>query len=208
MKKLLVLVLSAILVLSFVVVPHAGATAPSYWTGDPDPMKCDFFHDCHYVIPVCIDGTTYQIGLYFDPAFASPKQIEDLALYWSNTVLTAGVCPWVGYSIPHVILYKGTELTNGFGIIVSTEAFVSVENVLAAFKLTAPLPADVVPVCEGPVVQMNPDDKQGKWVCDSLLVGILANGHSGLRYPLISGSGQSLQKVYNGLIGLGPWIAP
>jgi hypothetical protein len=202
MKKLLVLVLSAILVLSFVVVPRASATAPSYWTGDPDPMKCDFYHDCQWVIPVCIDGTTYQIGLYFDPAFAAPGQIEAMALSWTNTVLTAGVCPWVGYSVPWVLLYTSAELTNGYGILVSTKAFASKENIMGAFKLTT-IPADLKQICAGPVAQMYPGDTKGKWTCDPNLVGILTNGHGGLRLPLISDTGPSLQKVYKQILS---WI--
>jgi hypothetical protein len=200
MKKRLVLVLSTVLVLSFMLVGPAAAVAPSYWTGTPDPMACNQWHDCHWVVPVCIAGVTYDIGLYFDPALNTDAYIESQALYWSGTVLTAGVCPWVGYSVPHVILYKGPELVNTFGVIVSTKYYASVENVLAAFKLTAPLPADVKPICEGPVVQMSPSDTQGTWACDALLIGILPNGRTGLRLPLISDTGPSLQKVYEQLL--------
>jgi hypothetical protein len=114
--------------------------------------------------------------------------------------------PFVGYSIPHVILYKGSELTNGFGVIVSTESYATVPLVIAAFGMTT-LPDDVKPVCEGPVTQMSPDDMQGKWVCDPLLIGILANGHSGIRLPLISDTGNSLQKIYWVLTGVLPWTA-
>ena len=137
MKRVLVLVLSAVLVLSFIAAAPAAATGPSYWTGNPDPMKCDQDHDCHWVIPVCIKGTTYQIGLYFDPALVTNAFIESQAKYWSGTVLTVGACPWVGYSVPFVILYKATELTNGYGIIVSTRATASKENIMAAFGLAA-----------------------------------------------------------------------
>ena len=200
MKKRLVVVMSAVLVLSFLLAGPAAAIAPSYWTGNPDPMKCNQYHDCHWVVPVCIGGNTFNIGLYFDPAAVPAGTIETQAKFWSGTVLTAGACPWIGYSVPHVILYKGSELTNGYGIIVSTKWYASVDMVLAAFKLTAPLPADVKPICEGPVIQMSPDDIQGTWACDPSLIGILPNGHTGGRLPLINDSGPSLQKIYEQLL--------
>lgn len=202
MKKLLVLTLSAVLVLSFLVVSPAAAT--TYWTGDPDPMACNVYHDCHWVTPVCIGGNTFDVGIWYDPVGATDEQIEASALSY-GTVLTAGACavPFHGYSVPHVILYKGSELINGYGIIVSTKSFAAVDYVLAAFKLPAPLPDDVKPICEGAVTQMNANDVQGTWVCDYLLVDILPYGRPGGRLPLINADGNSLQKVYEKILS---WI--
>ena len=202
MKKILVLTLSAVLVLSFLVVSPAAAT--TYWTGDPDPMACNVYHDCHWVTPVCIEGNTYSIGIYHEPAGVTAEQIEANALHWTETVLTAGACEvaFHGYSVPHVLLYTSAELINGYGILVSTQPLASVENIMGAFKLTA-IPADLKELCEGPVTQMNPNDTQGKWACDYLLVDILPYGRPGGRLPLINTDGNSLQKVYEKILS---WI--
>jgi hypothetical protein len=107
--------------------------------------------------------------------------------------------PFVGYSIPYLLLYKSAELINGYGVIVSSQPFVSVERMLAVFKLAA-VPADLTQVCVGAVYQMYPSDTQGTWDCDPMLVGILASGKNGGRLPLISETDPSLQKVYEGIL--------
>jgi hypothetical protein len=166
---------------------------------DPDPIACNVFLDCHWVAPVCIGGNTYMVGFFVDPASLTPEGIEAAALFWTGTVLSAGACPFVGYSIPWVLLYKSAELTNGYGIIVSTENFASSENILKNFQLAA-IPADLVQVCSGPVTQMYPEDTQGKWVCDPLLAVILPYDRAGGRYPLISDTGMSLQMRYENIL--------
>jgi hypothetical protein len=107
-----------------------------------------------------------------------------------------------GYSVPHVLLYTSTELKNGYGILVSTEAFASKENIMRVFKLTA-IPADLKELCEGPVTQMSPSDTQGTWACDPNLIGILPYGRDGGRLPLIREDGNSLQKIYEKILS---WI--
>ena len=107
--------------------------------------------------------------------------------------------PFEGYSIPFLILYKATELTNGYGILVSTETYASIQEEMKAFGLTA-IPADFVEACVGPVGQRNVDDMQGYWTCDGMLKGILANGHDGGRLPLLNGKNSSLQNIYEQLL--------
>lgn len=202
MKKRFALILSAVLVLSFLIASPAAAR--TFWTGSPDPMACNSFSDCFWTLPVCIDGTTYEVGVYYDPEGVSPENIAADALNWSHTVLTAGACEvsFHGYSVPWVLLYTSAELKNGYGILVSTKPFASVESIMRSFELTA-IPADLKEVCGGLVTQMNPNDVQGKWACDSLLANILPYGRPGGRLPLISDTENSLQKVYEKILS---WI--
>ena len=63
------------------------------WTGEPDPFACNQFQDCWWTLEVCIDGVTYEVGIYYDPVGVDPEKIAEDALYWTETVLTAGACP-------------------------------------------------------------------------------------------------------------------
>ncbi len=63
------------------------------WTGDPDPYACNTFQDCYWTIPVCIEGVTYEVGIYYDPATQTAEFMEEDALNWSDIVLTFGACP-------------------------------------------------------------------------------------------------------------------
>lgn len=72
------------------------APPPPPWTGEPDPYACNRFGDCRWTLPVCIDGTTYVVGIYYDPTGVNPEKIAADALYWTGTVLTAGACKGSG----------------------------------------------------------------------------------------------------------------
>lgn len=63
------------------------------WTGDPDPYACNQFHDCFWTTTVCIDGETYLVGIYEDLVGADDALLEEMAMYWTETELTAGACP-------------------------------------------------------------------------------------------------------------------
>jgi len=63
------------------------------WVGDPDPYACNDFQDCFWIITVCIEGNTYQVGIYYDPSEATKEQMIADAMYWSETELTIGTCP-------------------------------------------------------------------------------------------------------------------
>ena len=154
----------------------------------------DAYDAYYYEWPHPYPGTTvnesFQIGKIWFGYHYGPGGDND----FTGTVY--GSCStFQGYSVPHVILYTSAELINGYGILVSTEAFASEESILRNFKLTAK-PADLKDLCSGRVVQMFSGDNQGRWDCDYLLVDILPYGRPGGRLPLINADGNSLQKVY------------
>ena len=62
------------------------------YEGYPDPFACAEFTDCEQTMPVCIEGVTWVVGIFFDPEELTPEEIADLALEYSETVLTAGAC--------------------------------------------------------------------------------------------------------------------
>ena len=200
MKKTLVIVLSAIVMLSLVPVQtaHAVQPLPPLWTGYPDPIACNQYLDCRWTTPVCIGDITYHVGIHME--YATPEQVEAYAKQYSGMILKAGYCPWKGYSIPWLILYTSSALENGFGILVSSQQFVAMETALAFFNLSGAAPSDFAQVCAGPVAQKNPEDLIGQWSCDSMLYGIMTGGGSGTRLPLITeDDSPSLQKIYQQL---------
>jgi len=163
------------------------------WECGNDSDVADVYY---YVWPHPYPGTTvnesFQIGkIWFGYHYGSAGGND-------YTDIVYGSC-FQGYSVPHVILYTSAELINGFGILVSTQPFASVESIMRSFELTA-IPADLKEVCEGPVVQMSAGDTQGVWVCDPLLIGLLPYNRNGLRLPLINADGNSLQKVYENIL--------
>jgi hypothetical protein len=155
----------------------------------------------YYDYPHPYPGTTvnesFQIGKIWFGYHYGPDGGDD----YVSTVY--GSC-FQGYVVPHVLLYTSAELKNGYGILVSTQPFASVESIMRNFGLTS-IPADLKEICEGSVSQMNASDVQGTWVCDYLLVDILPYGRPGGRLPLINANGNSLQKVYEKILS---WIAP
>lgn len=199
MKKRFTLLLVSVLVLSFLIVSPAAARTS--WTGDPDPMACNAFGDCFWVTPVCIEGNTYDIGIYYNPEGVSPETIAADALNWSETVLTSGACEVVSHNvvyIPHFDLFLSRE---GFGVVgpnssglmetvqyctleSSTSGPVSVEKIaekcLVGDKAGAgvsALPADLTnPTCSAPVKapsNLGPGvDMKGTWACDWMLKNI------------------------------------
>jgi len=66
-------------------------------TGEPDPFACNQYGDCYWILEVCIDGATYEVGIFYDPATKTPEEIAADALQY-GTVLTVGACePYVPY---------------------------------------------------------------------------------------------------------------
>ena len=62
------------------------------WYGVPDPYDCNGFSDCFWMVTVCIDGKTYDVGIYYDPETQTKAYMEQDALDWSGIVLTMGGC--------------------------------------------------------------------------------------------------------------------
>jgi hypothetical protein len=85
------------------------------WYGEPDPFACNQFQDCWWTLPVCIEGATYEVGIYFDPALATPEQIAAAAMQWSGTELTAGACqaPPVEPVVRNLWAYVNPAATEG-----------------------------------------------------------------------------------------------
>ena len=92
-KVLSVLAILALLVIPVSAFAENGGDEEGPWFGDPDPYACNEFEDCWWTTIVCIDGTTYEVGIYEDLLDASPEELAEAALYWTGTVLTAGACP-------------------------------------------------------------------------------------------------------------------
>ncbi|MBU0572719.1 hypothetical protein KKH23_02745 [Patescibacteria group bacterium] len=96
MKRWKIVSLLAVFALLITAVPvFAMAENGAPWTGDPDPYACNVYQDCFYTVTVCIDGTTYEVGIYYDPATQTAAYMEADALGWSDIVLTIGACPYV-----------------------------------------------------------------------------------------------------------------
>jgi len=165
--------------------------------GNDSDVADAYYYEWPHPYPGTTVNESFQIGkIWFGYHYGSAGESD-----YSGMVY--GSC-FQGYSVPHVILYTSAELINGYGILVSTQPFASVENIMGAFNLTA-IPADLKELCSGRVVQMFSGDNQGRWDCDYLLVDILPYGRPGGRLPLISGTDNSLQKVYEKILS---WIAP
>lgn len=100
------------------------------WTGEPDPYACNEFLDCFWIITVCIEGTTYEVGLYYDPAEVTPEEIEEDALFWSGTELTVGACPRPRGNLifDGLWAYGNTERDDEICYIISTHGEPSVER--------------------------------------------------------------------------------
>ena len=102
-------VLIMLFLAAFVSASTAEAAAPGPWTGDPDPYECNFFLDCFWTVTVCIDGITHKVGIFYDPATASNKVMEDHALMY-GTKLTIGKCEF-SYTGRWVHSYVGRTWT-------------------------------------------------------------------------------------------------
>jgi hypothetical protein len=70
----------------------AEANGPIPWTGKPDPYACNVYLDCWWTVTVCINGITYEVGIYYDPATSTKKDMEKDALGWSGIKLKIGKC--------------------------------------------------------------------------------------------------------------------
>lgn len=160
--------------------------------GYPDPYECADFNDCFWTVLVCIDGVTYEVGIYFDPKEATAEDWEELEEIYG---LLPGAC--AGPSEDKPVIPMMWLLTRGAPgdwppCILISETPPSRERQMAlCFSNQAvwePLGyydpnwvADNAP-CAGPVSKSS--DHRGSWVCD----GVMHTYH-GARLPLFSEDG-------------------
>jgi len=171
--------------------PPVGQNSPQIWSKV-------------YALPAKYHVVIWEVKIGTKTGFAFVVHDPDKWELKHNQCPASSAAPFVGYSIPYVILYTSKSLMNGYGVLVSTAPFASVGNIQAAFKLTA-IPADLKELCVGPVAQKYEGDMVGYWDCDPLLVGILPYGGTGGRYPLMGTP--SLKNIYLVLTGGAPWTA-
>lgn len=198
MKKWKITGLLVIIVLLITAVPAFangnGNGEREPWTGDPDPYACNEFLDCFWLVTVCIDGTTHEVGIHFDPEEAAAEEIEEQALFWSDTVLTVGACS-AQVVIPNMWLL--TQEGWPYPCILISETHPSVDRqrdlCFQPQDLWEPLGAwggedgwvaDNAP-CSGPVYSND------SWTCDGPMVQ-----YNGERLPLYSDEGPDLWGVY------------
>jgi hypothetical protein len=93
-KKQKYLAIAGIMIMLFISAfsSISSAAANGSWTGDPDPYDCNTFTDCYWTVIVCINGFTYEVGIYYDPSTETKEYMEEDALYWSGIKLTIGKC--------------------------------------------------------------------------------------------------------------------
>ncbi len=146
-----------------------GVSGP--WYGDPDPFACNVYDDCMWTTPVCINNGNYTVGIYADPAGMADNQIESLALFWTDTILTAGACP---ESTPLINMYVYYSEVPFFGetntiTIISAMGIPSEERVKYWAGGAFPEGFDYQkgPACTG-VLYDNGTDK-GYFTCDGFL---------------------------------------
>ena len=121
MNKRLALSFFLAAALIFVTVPaYADGISEDPWTGDPDPYACNAFDDCYWTVTVCIEGVTYEVGIYYNPAGATPEQIAADAIAWSGIELTYGGCsaemPQMPLVVPDLWAYVNPDYVAPEGV--------------------------------------------------------------------------------------------
>src|SRR3972149_4990133 len=87
-----IFVLLALVVFPVSAFADNGEDGPWYppYEGYPDPYECTEFDDCDWTVLVCIEGVTYEVGIYFDPEEATAEDWEELEEIYG---LLPGACP-------------------------------------------------------------------------------------------------------------------
>ncbi len=132
MRKKVFGILVTVVLLAAVIVPaFASETEP--WTGEPDPYACNSYQDCFWTVVVCIEGATYEVGIYYDPTTQTAEYMEEDALNWSDIVLTMGTCEPRGMNLifDGLWAYKNDtweESPNDVCYVISSKGLPSVER--------------------------------------------------------------------------------
>jgi len=132
MSKKTLLLLGIVILLA---IPLTTAFADEHepWTGDPDPYDCNVYEDCYWMVTVCIEGKTYNVGIYYDPAEATAEEMEEDALGY-GTELTIGACaPTKGLIFDGLYAYgnEAEEYADETCYIISTRGEPSVDRRIA-----------------------------------------------------------------------------